>query len=148
MRNPASVAPTKKRGASAIVRGMDQNMILDHLAMVSRHVTRGEQIVARQREIIARLERAGCDTSYAKRLLLQFEEVQSLHVADRDRLEKALAEISKMTKPAPRRSDAVVLRIKNIGSRAGPGISPTISASSAALPFSWAVAVIGHANPE
>jgi hypothetical protein len=74
---------------------MDQNMILDHLAMVSRHVTRGEQIVARQREIIARLERAGCDTSYAKRLLLQFEEVQSLHVADRDRLEKALAEISK-----------------------------------------------------
>jgi hypothetical protein len=74
---------------------MDQNMILDHLAMVSRHVTRGEQIVARQREIIARLERAGCDTSYAKRLLLQFEEVQSLHVADCDRLEKALAEISK-----------------------------------------------------
>ncbi len=70
-------------------------MILDHLAMVRRHVARGEQIVARQHEIIARLERAGCDTSYARRLLLQFEEVQSLHVADRERLEKALAKISK-----------------------------------------------------
>ena len=63
--------------------------------MVRRHVARGEQIVARQREIIARLERARCDTSDAKRLLLQFEEVQSLHVAHRERLEKKLSEMSK-----------------------------------------------------
>jgi hypothetical protein len=70
-------------------------MILDHLAIVHRHVARGEQIVARQREIIARLERAGCDTSDAERLLLQFEELQSLHVEDCDRLEKKLSEISK-----------------------------------------------------
>jgi hypothetical protein len=74
-------------------------MILDHLAIVRRHVAKGEQIVARQREIIARLESAGCDASDAKRLLLQFEELQSLHVADRDRLEKALAEISKPLSP-------------------------------------------------
>jgi hypothetical protein len=46
-------------------------------------------------EIIARLERAGCDTSDAERLLLQFEELQSLHVEDRERLEKMLSEISK-----------------------------------------------------
>jgi hypothetical protein len=78
---------------------MDQNMILDHLAIVRRHVAKGEQIVARQREIIARLESAGCDVSDAKRLLLQFEELQSLHVADRDRLEKVLAEISKPLSP-------------------------------------------------
>ena len=63
--------------------------------MVRRHVARGEQIVTQQREIIARLERAGCDTSDAERLLLQFEEVQSLHVAHRERLEKKLSEISK-----------------------------------------------------
>jgi hypothetical protein len=74
---------------------MDRNMILDHLAMVRRHVAMGEQILARQHAIIARLERAGCDASGAKRLLIQFEEMQSLHVADRDRLEKALAEISR-----------------------------------------------------
>jgi hypothetical protein len=74
---------------------MDRNMILDHLAIVRRHVAGGEQIVARQREIIARLERAGCDTSDATRLLLQFEEVQSLHVAHRERLEKKLSEVSK-----------------------------------------------------
>ncbi len=70
-------------------------MILKHLAIIRRHVARGEQIVARQCEVVARLERAGCDASDAKRLLLQFEELQSLHVADRDRLEKALAKISK-----------------------------------------------------
>jgi hypothetical protein len=74
---------------------MDRKMILDHLAMVRRHVARGEQIVAHQREIIARLERGGCDTSDAKRLLLQFEEVQSQHVAHRERLEKMLSEMSK-----------------------------------------------------
>jgi hypothetical protein len=74
---------------------MDRNTILDHLAMVRRHVARGEQIVTQQREIIARLERAGCDTSDAERLLLQFEEVQSLHVAHRERLEKKLSEMSK-----------------------------------------------------
>ena len=70
-------------------------MILDHLAVVRRHVARGEQIVTQQREIIARLERAGCDTSDAERLLLQFEELQSLHVEDRERLEKKLSEMSK-----------------------------------------------------
>ena len=77
------------------MRDMDRNTMLDHLAMVRRHVARGEQIVAHQREIIARLELAGCDTSEATRLLLQFEEVQSLHVAHRERLEKMLSEISK-----------------------------------------------------
>ena len=74
---------------------MDRNTIMDHLAMVRRHVARGEQIVTQQREIIARLERAGCDPSDAARLLLQFEEVQSLHVAHRERLEKKLSEMSK-----------------------------------------------------
>jgi hypothetical protein len=74
---------------------MDRNMILDHLAMVRRHVARGEQIIARQREMIARLERAGCDTSDAERLLLRFEKLQSIHIEDRERLEKKLSEISK-----------------------------------------------------
>jgi hypothetical protein len=74
---------------------MDRNMILDHLAVVRRHVARGEQIVARQRETIARLERAGCDTSDATRLLLQFGELQALHVADRERLEKMLSDMPK-----------------------------------------------------
>jgi hypothetical protein len=74
---------------------MDRNTILDDLAMVSRHVTGGEQIIARQRELVAQLERDGRDASDAKRLLLQFQDAQSLHVAHRERLEKALAEISK-----------------------------------------------------
>jgi hypothetical protein len=76
---------------------MDRTMILDHLAIVRRHVASSEQILARQREIVARLERAGCDTSDASDCFIQFEQVQSLRVADRDRLEMTLAEISKMT---------------------------------------------------
>ncbi len=48
----------------------------------------------RQREILARLERGGHNSREAKRLLATFEEIQDMHVAHRDRLEKALAEIS------------------------------------------------------
>jgi hypothetical protein len=52
----------------------------------------GEQTIARLREIIARLERGGHDSSAAKELLARFEELQKLPMADRDRLEKELAE--------------------------------------------------------
>ena len=61
-------------------------MTLDHLAMAERHVARGEQIVARQRELVAELERDGHDVREAMALLKQFEALQALHVADRDRL--------------------------------------------------------------
>jgi hypothetical protein len=68
----------------------DVGMILDHLAIVLRHITEGERIIARQHEVIASLEQTGLDTSEIKAVLGQFEELQGVLVADRDRLQREL----------------------------------------------------------
>lgn len=63
-------------------------MILNHLSQARRHVEEGEAHLYRQRMVVTKLERDGHDASDARRLLLRFEELQALHVADRDRLEQ------------------------------------------------------------
>jgi hypothetical protein len=68
---------------------------LDHLASARRHVAEAERHVAHQREVIAQRERDGHDTATSKQLLDQFEELYRMRVADRDRLEQELDEISK-----------------------------------------------------
>jgi hypothetical protein len=68
-------------------------MVVDHLTKANRHVAEAERHVAQQREIVAQLEREGHDYSDAKELLARFEELQALHIADRDRLQRELAEI-------------------------------------------------------
>jgi ATP-dependent protease HslVU (ClpYQ) peptidase subunit len=70
---------------------MDQFLLKKHLAQAESHVAQGERQIARQKQIIATLEG---DVAHARELLAKFEEVQALHVADRDRLEKELAENS------------------------------------------------------
>jgi hypothetical protein len=74
---------------------MDRQMILVHLAAASRHAVQCEQHVARQRELVEQMERRGQDSSLAKQTLQQFEASLAMHVADRDRLEKQLAETSR-----------------------------------------------------
>jgi hypothetical protein len=74
---------------------MDRSTVLKHLEMARRHVAMGEENIARLREIIARLERGGHDTSTTTELLARFEEIQRLHLADRDRLENELAQLQK-----------------------------------------------------
>ena len=69
---------------------MDRRMIEAHLALTERHVAEGKRHVARQRELVAELERDGHDTATALDLLRQFEELQALHVADRNRHVRAL----------------------------------------------------------
>ena len=69
----------------------DSAMILDHLEQARRHVAEGDHHVGRQRERVSQLARDGHDTKEAQRLLRRFEELQALHVADRDRLERELA---------------------------------------------------------
>jgi hypothetical protein len=83
----------KATGPSGQTRtaGMNRGIILDQLALALRHVAVGERHIAQQHEIIASLERKGLDTSEAKAVLLQFKELQAMHVADRDRLKKELA---------------------------------------------------------
>jgi hypothetical protein len=69
-------------------------MILKHLAEARRHVAESERHIAQQREIIARKERDGHDAVSSKQLLVEFEGFYRQHLAERDRLEKDLAEAS------------------------------------------------------
>ncbi len=69
---------------------MDRSMLLHHLDLAKRHVAIGEKNVARQRAVVAELERDGHDASEARRLLAEFEQLQSMHIQDRDRLLKEL----------------------------------------------------------
>jgi hypothetical protein len=81
----------RERSASA----RDRTALLERFSAVLRHVAIGETNIARQREIVARLERGGHNSLEARSLLASFEEIQDMHIAHRDRLEIALAEISK-----------------------------------------------------
>ena len=68
-----------------------RHVLLEHLEQARRHVAEGERHILRQRELVAEMERDGHGTAEARRLLEQFEEMQTLHVADRDRIENELA---------------------------------------------------------
>jgi hypothetical protein len=69
---------------------MDRELLEDHLVKAERHVFEGGRHINRQREIIEMLERQSHDAGEARRLLRQFEELQALHVAGRDRLRREL----------------------------------------------------------
>jgi hypothetical protein len=71
----------------------DRAMIERHLALAEGHAIRGEGHIARQREIVAEMERDGhVDAAEtARELLATFEETQKSHVEDRDRLRAELA---------------------------------------------------------
>jgi hypothetical protein len=70
---------------------VDRAMLMDHLQMTRRHVALGLDHIAKQKAIIARLERKDRDTDLARSLLDTLEETQRMHVADCERLEKELA---------------------------------------------------------
>jgi len=61
-------------------------MIRRHLSEAEKHVAQGTKHVERQQELVLELERDGHDAKQAKQLLHQFQELLSLHIADRDRL--------------------------------------------------------------
>jgi hypothetical protein len=65
-------------------------MLERHLAQAEQHVALGEQHVARQRALVAELERDGHNTQPSRDLLKQFEQMQKLHIANRDRLRAEL----------------------------------------------------------
>ncbi|HEX3860772.1 MAG TPA: hypothetical protein VHY35_03695 [Stellaceae bacterium] len=69
---------------------MGHATLLDHLAMTRRHVIEGAAILARQRDLIARIAEQGGNTAAAVLLLKQFEQTQAEHIAHRDRLEALL----------------------------------------------------------
>jgi hypothetical protein len=67
------------------------NVLEQHLAQAERHVLQGETILERQHRLIEEHECGGHDTEAARKLLAQLEELQRLHLADRDRLRRELA---------------------------------------------------------
>ncbi len=70
---------------------MDRELLEKSLAEAERHAAETERHVANQLEFVARLERDGRDPSQALRLLQQFEELQAIHIAERNRLREELA---------------------------------------------------------
>jgi hypothetical protein len=68
--------------------GAPQNPVHGHSTVTS--IAGGERIIAHQRAIITNLKSRACDTQAAEDLLEASEATQSLHVADRDHLLKAL----------------------------------------------------------
>jgi hypothetical protein len=72
---------------------MERAMLLNHLAQAERHIDTGEQHVCKQRSLIAKLEKDGHDPAGARQLLEQFEEIQAMHIADRDRIRAELKAI-------------------------------------------------------
>ena len=73
---------------------MDRVLLEQHFAQAREHVATGEKNVARQRELVEQMVRDGHDPTMARQSLAQFEELLVMHIADRDRMEKELAENS------------------------------------------------------
>ena len=71
---------------------MDRGMLREHFRQAKGHVARGEKNLSRQLELVAELERYGHDTVMAKALLVQFEELQAVRIADRDRFRREVGE--------------------------------------------------------
>jgi hypothetical protein len=70
---------------------MERKSEVGHLEMAERHVAEGEQHLARQRKLIAELERDGHDTALAIELLHEFERTQASHIEERDRIRAELS---------------------------------------------------------
>jgi hypothetical protein len=73
---------------------MDRAFLEDSLALAEKHITLGEQHLARQHEIIKTLDRGGHDTTMSVELLATLERSQTAHTADRDRLLGELAALN------------------------------------------------------
>lgn len=71
----------------------DRAIIEQHLAMAEGHVAKAGELVERQRSLVADLERDGHDTTEARRLLAEFQEIEAMHISDRDRLRRELASL-------------------------------------------------------
>ena len=73
---------------------MDRTTLKQLLQEADTLLWRGELGIARQREIIAALERRGEDASAEKMRLRRLENRLARHIADRNRMFKRLADLS------------------------------------------------------
>jgi hypothetical protein len=70
-------------------------MLEEYYLQTQEHVALGAQHLARQREIVAELQKEGCPTKEARELLSVFSDLQDAHIAHRDRLKQELADCDK-----------------------------------------------------
>jgi hypothetical protein len=71
---------------------IDREKILQQLARVMNQVAEGEETVARHRKAVADLGSDGQHASLAQKMLKYAEHVQTIHLAEQQRLEKILDE--------------------------------------------------------
>jgi hypothetical protein len=69
---------------------MDRQVLTEQLAEAEQHIAQGDRNITQQREIVAALERNGHDSGAARQLLAQFEDLQRIHIAHRDKLREQL----------------------------------------------------------
>jgi exonuclease III len=72
---------------------MDREMLKRHLAQAEEHIATGDKNIARQRDVIAQLERDGHHTGSARAFLREFEQLQATLIAERERLLHELSEL-------------------------------------------------------
>jgi|GEM_PF-1872635 hypothetical protein len=90
---------------------MDKQLVEQYLKLAKQHVAQGRRHITRQKQIIFELTRGQQDTSQARGLLSTFEELQLMHVAERNRLQKELEWM--------RRHDRVTERYEQTETEAG-----------------------------
>jgi GAF domain-containing protein len=73
---------------------MERDRLEKWLTQAERHVALGEQHIARQHDIIARLGQSGDALKTARELLAQFQNSQKLHIGERDRLRLELSRLA------------------------------------------------------
>jgi hypothetical protein len=95
----------------------EREMIARRLAQAEEHVLLGEENIARQKEIVAELERDGHKDALhnACALLATFERAQ-LSETDRDRLRAELAALGRREKGSAERLERYFLMIIAVGS--------------------------------
>jgi hypothetical protein len=71
---------------------IDHEKILKQLAHVMNQLAEGNENIARHRKAVAELERDGQEASLTQKMLKYTEHVQTIHVAEQQRLEKLLGE--------------------------------------------------------
>jgi hypothetical protein len=71
---------------------IDREKVLKQLARVMNQMAEGDENVARQRMTVAELKRDGQDASLAQKMLKYAEHVQTMSLAERQRLERILDE--------------------------------------------------------
>jgi hypothetical protein len=68
----------------------NREILQEALAQAEWDVARGEYLIARQQQIVAKLERDGHDAEVGRKLLKRLEDMQATHITDRDRIRDVL----------------------------------------------------------